>query len=61
MSNPYTLVFGQPPLENIGYSFAFQTIGYFTFENPSAPEKAERDAKVPSGEIHRIREELRTD
>ncbi|MBR1524247.1 MAG: AAA family ATPase [Lachnospiraceae bacterium] len=28
-----------------GYSFAFQTIGYFTWENPNDPEKAENDAK----------------
>ena len=28
-----------------GYSFAFQTIGYFTWENPDDPEKAMKEAK----------------
>lgn len=28
-----------------GYSFAFQTIGYFSWENPDDPEKAMKDAK----------------
>ena len=69
-----------------GYSFAFQTIGYFTWENPDDPQKAMKDAqsylaefayhkiwseisrkdrevvkaiaKVPSGEIFRIRKLL---
>ena len=73
-------------LDTRGYSFAFQTIGYFTWENPDDPEKAKRDAKdylkefaynkiwselsgkdreviramarVPSGEIIKIRKEL---
>ena len=43
-----------------GYSFAFQTIGYFTWENPDDPDKAMKDAKAYLIEFayHKIWSEL---